>query len=300
MSDPRQRVLRAVRLLPTAVRIGRGGLEDAETEARKAESSASREPESEEHAALVAAEAEVRKLKAELRDNEAAVNEARETAKKAKAEMDILRAELEREKAELQASIEIEITERREAASKEGYDEGIARGYDEGLKKASEEKQAEYEQRFSDALRTLDGMCSSLKDAREKLALMHAPQMIRLWESMLARLLEANVAMDASVVSRVIDSILKRVSDRERIILYLNPADISMIENSKEDLMETVRGVQTFELLSDDHVDRGSCLVETNLGIYDARWRTQLEQIAQEVQSLVMECMITDESGSSH
>lgn len=55
--------------------------------------------------------------------------------------------------------------------------------------------------------------------------------------------------------------------------------------------MDSIRGVKFFELLSDDHVDRGSCLIETNLGIYDARWKTQLEQISTEVQGLLEQGM---------
>jgi flagellar assembly protein FliH len=95
----------------------------------------------------------------------------------------------------------------------------------------------------------------------------------------------------------MVESLLKRISDRERIIVYLNPEDVAMIEESKESLMDSIRGVKFFELMSDDHVDKGSCLIETNLGIYDARWRTQLEQASAEVQNLIMESMASSESG---
>jgi flagellar assembly protein FliH len=111
---------------------------------------------------------------------------------------------------------------------------------------------------------------------------------------MLRKMLATMVDMDPGVVGRIVENLLKRLSDRERIMVYLNPSDVTMIEESKESLMDSIRGVKFFELLSDDHVDKGSCLIETNLGIYDARWRTQLEQVSSEVQNLLMESMASD------
>jgi flagellar assembly protein FliH len=132
-------------------------------------------------------------------------------------------------------------------------------------------------------------MLRALSEARAHLASAHSSQLIRLWEMMLRRMLVTMVEMDPEVVERIVQSLLKRNSDRERIIVYLNPEDVAMIEESKESLMDSIRGVKFFELMSDDHVDKGSCLIETNLGIYDARWRTQLEQVSSEVQNLLLE-----------
>ena len=139
-------------------------------------------------------------------------------------------------------------------------------------------------------------MARSLAESRERLASAHSTQLIRMWEMMLRRMLATMVEMDPGVVERVVHTLLKRISDRERIIVYLNADDVAMIEESKESLMDSIRGVKFFELMSDDHVDKGSCLIETNLGIYDARWRTQLEQISSEVQNLLLESIATDDA----
>ena len=299
MSDAsRHRVLRAVRLLPNAVRVGRGGLEESDGDVGNRDSVAVHEPESAEKSALVAAEAEIRKLKSELRDLESTLSTERETTGTLRTEMARLRDDLDKEKADLYANIEREATERKEAADREGYEEGHAKGYNDGLEKADAEKRAEYEQKFAQALSLLNNINTALQGSREKLALAHAPQLIRLWEIMLERMLFTKVSLDSAVVGRLLENILKRVSDRERVLVYLNPADISMIEGNREHLIDSIRGVKVFELLSDDYIDKGSCLIETNLGIYDARWKTQLEQVAEEVQALLMESMASDESNN--
>lgn len=295
MSDPsRQRLIRAVRLLPGAVRIGRGVLEDIPAKIEGADASAGLPAQKSEDSALVVAQAEVRKLKSELRNRESELLETRASVQNLRAQIEATRAELENEKAVFYEKAKAEAAKQREDAAKAGREEGTAKGYDEGLKKAEARLSEEYQNRFSDALTLLANIGASLSQERGELAAAHAPQLIRLWEMMLQKMLRASVELDPAVVERSISYILGRVSDRERIAVYLNPSDVEAVESVKEKMKGSIRGVKLFELLSDEHVDKGSCLVETSLGIYDARWRTQLEQISGEVGELLMEVMSSD------
>jgi flagellar assembly protein FliH len=249
-----------------------------------------------EESALARAEAEIRLLKSELRGKEAELAASRSSEAQIRAGIEKFRGELETEKADFYDKARKDAEERKKASAEEGHDEGFAGGYAEGLAKAQTEVRAEYEGKFSNALSMLSEVSTALSSSREELALARMPQLVRLWEIMLKRLLQARIELDTEAAKRVLEYILKRVSDREKIIIYLNPADIAAVETDRDDLMESIRGVKSLEILSDDHVDRGSCLVETNLGIYDARWRTQLEQISAEVQGLIMESMAGDDA----
>jgi flagellar assembly protein FliH len=249
-----------------------------------------------ERSALDMAEYEVKKLRSELRGRETDLAESREECKKLRALMESERAELERERREFLEKSESEAAELKESSRARGYEEGHAEGHSQGLIEAKDEMEREYEGKFSHALSLLEEMAKSLETSREHLAECHAPQLIRLWEMMLRKMLATMVELDPGAAGRIVENLLKRLSDRERIMVYLHPSDVAMIEESKENLMDSIRGVKFFELLSDDHVDKGSCLIETNLGIYDARWRTQLEQVSTEVQNLLMESMASDGS----
>jgi flagellar assembly protein FliH len=248
-----------------------------------------------ERSALDIAEAEAKKLRSELRGREADLAEARELCGNLRARMEADHADLDRERAAFRENSAKEAADLKESARVEGHEEGRSKGYGEGMAKAEEDMRVEYEGKFSRALVLLQDMVTELGDSRERLAVSHTSQLIRLWNMMLQRMLSARVEIDPEAVMRMVENLLKRISDRERIIVYLNPSDITMIEESKERLMDSIRGVKFFELMSDDHVDKGSCLIETNLGIYDARWRTQLEQVSSEVQNLLMESMASDE-----
>lgn len=299
MSDPsRQRLIRAVRLLPGAVRIGRGTIEEIAGTAGEADASAHTGAQGGEKSALASAQAEIQKLKFELRARESELGEARASAQNLKSQIEANRAEVEREKADFYEKARAEAARAAAEAEATGREEGLSKGHEEGLKKAEAEVSADYRNRFSEALALLGNIGASLADARDALAASHAPQLIRMWEMMLRKMLQVGVELDPAVVERQISYILSRVSDRERIVVCLNPSDVEMVENIKESMKDTIRGVKTFELHADERVDKGSCLVETALGIYDARWRTQLEQISAEVHDLLMEAMSADGAGN--
>jgi flagellar assembly protein FliH len=247
-----------------------------------------------ERPALETAKEEVKKLRSELRGRETDLAESREECKKLRARMEAERAECERERREFLEKAGRDAAELKESSRAKGYEEGHEKGYSQGLVEAGDKMKLEYEGKFSYALSLLEDMAESLEASRERLAEAHAPQLIRMWETMLRKMLAARVELDPDAAGRIVENLLKRLSDRERIMVYLNPSDVTMIEESKESLMDSIRGVKYFELLSDDHVDKGSCLIETNMGIYDARWRTQLEQVSSEVQNLLTEIMAAD------
>lgn len=297
MSDPsRQRLIRAVRLLPGSVRIGKGVLEDVGPDSGAV--AVENQPKSEE-LALAAAHSEIRTLRTELRGKDEEIVELRGRLQSIQQQMDDLKAQLEQERAQLHETAMAEAAEAKAKAETVGHEEGHAKGYAEGLKAAADEVRSDYEGRFSHALSLLESIYQGLSAERANLAEGHATQMIRIWELMLQKMLQAHVEIDPAVVQRMLQYILTRVSDREKILIYLNPEDIAMIESGKEQIMDGIRGVKIFELLSDDYVEKGSCLIETNLGIYDARWKTQLEQISAEVGNLILESMIKDDAGNA-
>ncbi len=174
-------------------------------------------------------------------------------------------------------------------AKKEGYDAGQIEGHSEGLKSARDEVEQEYSERFSGLLATFDNIHAKKKKKKSSLAELNLPYMMRLWKCLLERLLKKEVSIDQNTVIRILESILTRVSDKEKIVIYLNPEDVERVKNQKSTYADLLRGVKVLDIHVDDHVGKGSCIVETNLGVYDARWKTQFEQIEKEIDQLFLE-----------
>ena len=289
MSDPsRQRLIRAVRLLPGTVKIGMStsptpseNVDIAEGVSVVAPTASSLLPDPRELTILQLNE-RIALIEGQLKTSLAA--EA-----KLRAEQDGLRKGIETERNELHAKNKEEQRQALLAAEKEGKQRGYDIGYAEGLETAEKSVQTVYSDRFSSLVALLEGIHLNLEQSREKLFQASGLQLITLWEVMLERMLLTQVKLDPAVVDRTVRGIVQRVSDREKIMVYLHPEDLPLVTQTKDDLLDVLRGIKHFEFLGDEHVERGSCLVETGMGIYDARWRTQLEQISAQIRQLLEE-----------
>ena len=123
--------------------------------------------------------------------------------------------------------------------------------------------------------------------------------MIRMWSEMLKRMLQRQVELNPDTIEKVLSELIGRLSDKNNIVIYVSPDDIKKLEgNMDAKFQEALRGVKRLELKSDPNVEDGSCIVETGLGVYDARWRTQLGQVESVVDNIFQE--ITKENNNAN
>ncbi len=283
MSDPgRHRLIRAARVLSEAVKIG--GSSDLEPELKSPVGEPIEEICREE---LLAREVEewrgsCSRLDRELKNAQARVAEM-------EAEM---RSLVEKQKKEMEVFLD-QLEKDRELAKKTGYAEGESRGREEGFTQGRSELEAEIrselEAQLSGTVDTLNMIHEEMRSHLEELLSANPYRLIRLWQKVLSRLLVREVAFDQEAALRLLRNLLARASEKEDVRVYLNPEDLNSIEAQKGSFGDLTRGIRNIEFLPDDEVDKGSCIVETGLGIYDARWRTQLEQISSEIESVLTE-----------
>ncbi len=285
----RRNILRAVRVLPQSVRIG------AAQETGR--------PEDEFEGSVRPEDVERRERESELDDVRHEVERFRERAEAAErenggllerirafeGELSELRSRVETERGKMMSEVETESGRLFEKARREGYAEGNKNGREEGLALARKEVAAEYAQRFSALVARLESIHETLVGQTDSLIRLLTPKIIRLWQNLLKRMLHKEISLDQEAVLRVFSGVLQRVSDRERIVVYLAPADVDILRDRQGEFADILRGTKHLEFIADPSVGPGSCIVETNLGVYDARWRTQLEQIDSEIETLFIE-----------
>ena len=292
MSDcSRQRLIRAVRMLPETAKIGVFPVRDESLKKKLDE----REPVNQGGSLIDVApqpdprEAKIEQLNIQLASLELQLSNAQKEIASLKDANESLARSVEVERQELRAKAQAEAEVTRASAKEQGHQEGVTAGYVEGTQKAQEQLQVEYRERFASYVQMLEAIHTVVAEQKERLIVSQLPQLISLWEIMLSRMLLTRVSLDPQVVERTVRDIVQRISDREKILVYLHPEDLPLVTEIHDELLDSLRGIKHFEFLRDVHVDRGSCLVETGMGIYDARWRTQLEQIDLQVQQLLME-----------
>ena len=149
----------------------------------------------------------------------------------------------------------------RENAHREGYEEGLAAGQEtiEALKEA------------------VAGMLS----ARESGLNSSADEIAGIAITVAEKIIKTEVACDQNMVLNMVrDTIDKAGRQNRTIIVKVNPDDVSLVKESlKEDPIPNLKA--ELVVVDDPLVDAGSCIVETNSGLVDASFSTQLEILRQ-------------------
>jgi len=204
-------------------------------------------------------------------------------------EYQALKSSVELEKKRFFERAHKEAEEVKKQAEKKGYDEGFKKGLTDGKTEAERKAREEIDKQVSGLIRILEDCHSAISTSMDSLLKQNTIKLVRLWEKVLKRLLYREVNLDEHVLERLLEQVLKRLSDKEKIIIYLHPTEVTYLQEKLDQYGDLLRGAKHVEFVADDHVDRGSCMVETNLGIYDARWRTQLERMSEEIDHLLAE-----------
>lgn len=171
-----------------------------------------------------------------------------------------------------QASAEAE--QLRESARGEGYREGHEAGRADAAAQLSRAVEA-LGQALSDVTLLRDELAQALERDAVELAIE------------LARKIAAGGASQAPAepVLEAVRGALRRLGERRRIVVLLNPEDFDVVAACIEDLTRAGSGVELCELLCDERVQPGGAIVRTDEGEVDASVATQLERAREVVEA---------------
>lgn len=287
-----QRVLRTVRLLPQAVKIGileneikQSGTKP-EAKSDIPERPTPRPPVQKVQVNLPSVKeveeltAQIKSLTNSLSNAEVKNMELSEAKMKLESEINGIKSDYERRKRTLESEAQANAKQIADKAREAAISEGQIKGYEEGLEKARQEVEQEYLEKFSGLAGVIENVGKKLEDDFENLVKLNQPRLIRVWSEMLKRMLFRQVELNPNTVDSVLSELLSKLSDKNQILIYVSPEDFKHLDGKLEkNFREALRGAKKVELKADSNVEKGSCIIETGLGIYDARWKTQMSQV---------------------
>ncbi|MBC7218114.1 MAG: hypothetical protein H5U36_08265 [Candidatus Caldatribacterium sp.] len=167
-----------------------------------------------------------------------------------------------------------------EAIRKKAYEEG----WHEGERKAREAIRRSWEEKVAVFERLVLEFTRARKHNFEVLREPLVDLVFALAEKIIQREAE-RVPFVGETVARA----LLRLSQRERVIVRVNPEECALVREMKEDLFRRVDGLEFLEVKEDPRVKRGGCIVETQFGNVDARIETQVAILREEVERILAE-----------
>jgi flagellar assembly protein FliH len=152
------------------------------------------------------------------------------------------------------------------------WDEGFHSGYREGLRAAREQQEAA-------TLRLIQLAQQAFMDAHEFTHKLER-DLVGLSLAIAERVTESAMRVDPAAVVEVVRAALAEVQHTTVIQVRVNPEDHELVAVQWERLLPraSLRGA---ELVPDEKVQRGGCVIETVTGTADGQLATKFTQIAQ-------------------
>ncbi len=150
------------------------------------------------------------------------------------------------------------------AIEQKAFDSGIAAG----------KQQAEDD--FENSAQTLLNMCKELDILRETILRNSTDEMKKLILEISTKIIRHSVTeQEETIVATIKDSISRAVKSDE-FQIQLNPEDLAIVEDRKQEIIDTVSGLDTISLKSNATIERGGCTIESSYCTLDATISSQI------------------------
>jgi flagellar assembly protein FliH len=147
---------------------------------------------------------------------------------------------------------------------------GEAEGHAAGLAEAREE--------IESALAALNNAIGALEDYREELTATLEHDAAELAFRISEQILSGALAVEPERVIDVARNALRRVTDRRRVVLVVNPADLEAMGAAVSNLQSELGGIEHCDVQSDRRVQAGGVILRTEAGEIDATLETALAE----------------------
>ncbi len=84
---------------------------------------------------------------------------------------------------------------------------------------------------------------------------------------------------DKEKITRVVKQSLALVRNQKRVALKVNPSDARILEAEVDEVLKSFPGIGYIDVIADNRIPVGSCMLETDIGVVDARLDVQVEAI---------------------
>lgn len=202
----------------------------------------------------------------------------------AKSELQRVRAEAEAEKAQILQEAEFEIENLKEEAKQQGYEAGFQEGKDEGKKQALDDIKDTINSANEQAMKTL----KDAKDATLDYMLKAEHDLAEVVLTVAEKIIPQHFLDAPQVILPAVKAALLRIKDQKEIFVHVAPDNFDLILMARDEFRSMLPGGNaSLEIVSDESLKPGDCLIETESGALDARVSTQLELIREAVQEIM-------------
>ena len=210
---------------------------------------------------------------------------ASEKLREAQVNAEIIRQEAQAEHDRLLESAQQQIADLKERAQQNGRREGYEAGYADGEQKVREEMAETIREANAKAEKTLLDAKNATADYVQKAE----KDVVTIAMSVVEKILPQHFIDVPQVVLPLVRAAILKVKDQKELVIHVPSDSYDLVLMARDEFRGLLTyGDATIEVLSDDSMKPGDCLVETPNGSVDARLATQLEMLKQAVKDVML------------
>lgn len=217
-----------------------------------------------------------------------ATAEAEKLVADATAEAEKLVADANAEAEKIIADTQHEAEELLKTTRKEGYDTGYADGTQDGIK----DGKAQIERELADTIRKANNKAQkTIQDAKEQTAdyfIRAEDDVVKVVMMAIDKILPQHFLDVPQVILPVVREAIRHVRDQKEIKVHVEPDSYDLVLMARGEFQSMLTdGTAIIEVISDEALKPGDCVIETPNGGVDARLSTQLDLMKSAIESVL-------------
>ena len=179
--------------------------------------------------------------------------------------------------------IEEKVLEKISDIQADAYKQAYDLGFEEGTKKAIEDKTAELEQKLDE----MHALTMTLTQIKEEMVHQNEAHVMRMIYEIASRLAFDHVTEKQEVVLHIIKKSIEEAQADENINVRVSVSQLEFLDQLKQSSAREFDFLKKVKFEGADNVSVGSCIVETNYGVIDARIEERVNKLWLELKQAI-------------
>lgn len=151
------------------------------------------------------------------------------------------------------------------------------RGYDNGRKSTLEQYEEDYNEKLNKKYNELNNIIETLNNQVVEYSQNFEKLIVKMSLLISEKIVKHEISLNP-IIEEVINDALKRVIGANKILVKLNPADLKELSDQGKNFISG-DSLSKINFESDERIDPGGCMVESEIGNVDSRISTQLNEL---------------------
>ncbi|MBD3419921.1 MAG: hypothetical protein GF398_07385 [Chitinivibrionales bacterium] len=193
--------------------------------------------------------------------------------------------ELEQSVIKLQKQIKAQEA-RLSRAEKEAFERGLNQGRAEGAQTGQEKAANEYAARLEDIQQQIAIMFKNVAQEQQRIFHDSYGLLLKLVCKLTKKILQVEPTLNRDIAPALLKEALAYIADREKLVVHVSTQDLETVSERKDFWLPVGQQLHNAEIVGDDTMQPGDCVIESGSGLVDARLDIQLRELDELIENL--------------